>query len=108
MANTNDLEKPETAAWPGRVDPLVGPFVWSGDLDDDCSLRVGDWMAHVEMMGDFSAKLNGKKHRSERVEYWYCAVYWRDEQFYNSGDAGGFICSGDQCRAICEAIIRGR
>lgn len=83
-------------------------FVWDGDLDDDCSLRVGDWTAHVEMMGDFKAQLDGKGSRYTMVEYWYCAVYFKREQFYHSGDAGGFICSGAQCRAICESIIRGR
>ena len=47
MAEANDLEKPETAAWPGRVDPLVGhsscscDFVLLGD-EAECSWSSSD------------------------------------------------------------------
>ncbi|MBD3674693.1 MAG: hypothetical protein HUJ26_14310 [Planctomycetaceae bacterium] len=75
---------------------------WTGDLNDDCILRVGDWIAHVECLGEFDAILDGQM---ETLSYWYFSVYRGSEQIYHSGDAGGFITSPDQCREICETII---
>lgn len=76
---------------------------WTGDLEDDCVLRHGDYLAHAECLGEFTAMFSDGP---TQLEYWFCAVYRGPDVLYHSSEAGGMICGGEQCRAICEAIIR--
>lgn len=85
---------------------------WEGDLTDDCVLRVGRWVCHCECLGDHICRPHPDCPSGSTEEWnsqsWFVGVYHEGEQFYSSADPGGMITSGDQARAICEAIIRGR
>ena len=86
---------------------------WTGDLLNDCELRVGEWSARCVHAGNFMAQMDSEAHPHHdrcaplsAMEYWFCWVHRWDECIYHSDLGGNLICGGDQCRAICEAIIR--
>lgn len=70
--------------------------VWTGDLSDDCFLRVGRWYAHVEKMG-----------RND----WWCAIYGSGFELnasdvtMSSGECLWFT-SGHDARQFCEYVIQ--
>lgn len=68
---------------------------WTGDLDDDCVLVDGEWIAHVEKMD----------HRA-----WWCSLVGPDGFAMNASD----VTIGDEClwfstggdaRRFCEFLI---
>lgn len=84
---------------------------WEGDLEDDCTLRIGEFMGRAECMGECIVRETNEK-RGHTEEYWWCAVY-RDkdgtpcgDQLFHSGEPGGTIHGGDMARKIVEAIIK--
>lgn len=85
-------------------------FEWEGDLDHDCSLRVGDLLAHCECLNDSIYCVAEDKelnfHENFDIESWSCAVYRGDEVLFHSGEYGGMITDGDMARGICEAIVK--
>lgn len=109
---TTDLPKPLAGPPLGAV--TGSQFVWRGDLEDDCSLRVGRLFAHAELMCDDIKCRDGfgEKWNEER---WFLGVYVGDPDaetgkddvvLFHSGEHGGAITSGEMARAIAEAIIR--
>jgi hypothetical protein len=77
---------------------------WEGDLDDDCSLSVGELFAHCECLADdIKCSSEGEEWT---IQSWFVGVYRRDGQpLFHSGEVGGMITSGEMARAIAEAII---
>lgn len=74
-------------------------FTWEGDLEDDCTLRFGDFLCHVESLDTLSFD-------DEDMEHVFAAVYVDKDTLYSSSDSEGLIISMEQGRAICEAILR--
>ena len=105
----NDERSTGTAenAGPARVDGIVSlpAFQWEGDLDDDCTLRVGDYVGRAECMGGVTVR-GDDGDKPFRSEDWWCAVYRGKDQLFHSGEPGGSIHMGTMARAVCEAIIR--
>ena len=70
------------------------PSRWTGDLADDCVLRDGEFLAHVEKMGRSS---------------WWCAIYGPGFEWNASGVTVGDECmwwtSGRDARQFCEWFI---
>ena len=89
------------------------PIEWRGDLEDDCSAKVGNLLAHCERLADcFIADADEPRKRSP-VSVWYVSVCPVDENnrptgddLFHSGEPGGLIIGGTMARAIAEAIIR--
>ena len=79
---------------------------WQGDLQDDCSLEVGDLLAHAECMGEHVAYDPQDKRDKWAGESWFLAVYRGKEQVFHSGEPGGSFSSGELARAVAETIIR--
>lgn len=83
---------------------------WTGDMEEDCTLTVGNLMGRAECLEPVTVQ----KGDGERwhVDYWYCAVCRIDgsgkvvSEVYQSAAAEGAIIRGDMARAICERIIR--
>ncbi len=87
-------------------------FEWTGDLDYDCTLIVGDLMGRAECLG--TLKVKGEAGMPE-IDYWYCAVYSGIDEdgkggdvLFHNGEPGGLVIEGGMARAICEAIISAR
>jgi hypothetical protein len=101
----------QTDAAPPLAAPPCSRFVWRGDIEDDCTLRVGDLLAHVECMGEIRWKDPDERRYSES-NYWFVSVSRVDESgrtdgldLFHSGEHAGMICGADMARAIAEAII---
>jgi hypothetical protein len=95
--------------------PLAAPHgsrvLWKGDIEDDCTLRVGNLLAHVECMGEIRWKDPDERRYSES-NYWFVSVSRVDESgrtdgpdLFHSGEHAGMIFGGEMARAIAEAII---
>lgn len=76
---------------------------WTGDLDDDCTLYVGDYVARCEKLS--SELCNLKRGSSTILESWHVAVYRNDIEVFHDDNHDGLITGGPIARAICEAII---
>lgn len=68
---------------------------WTGDLDDDCRLRDGEWLAHVEKMS--------RRH-------WWFAVYGPGFELNASEESGApgeclWFNTGPDARRFCEWLI---
>lgn len=79
-------------------------FSWVGDLDDDCSITIGHYLAHCECLGSFTCRYSDG---DETNECWFVGVYHKLDVLFHSGEPGGMIVNGSMARAIAEAILTG-
>lgn len=82
---------------------------WNGDLNDDCTAKLGNLMAHCECLGDIICVDNsdGSELDAWRAESWFVGVMNKKTKQYlfHSGEHGGMITGGEVARAIAEAIM---
>lgn len=83
--------------------PPAPPFVWTGDLADDCWCEYGPYFAHAEMMVD-DVKINDDGSEW-KAEIWWFNVTKNGKEIFNSSNFEGTIFNGKMCRALAEAIM---
>lgn len=69
------------------------PVTWAGDLDDDCTARWGNLLAHAEAMDENA---------------WFAAVYLdgAEEDLFHSASDDILPLSGPAARKLCELVMR--
>ena len=106
MPKTDSPTPKDTAGHTAQaVDPttICSPFVWTGDLADDCWCEHGPFFSHVEMMVD-AVEIDDDDDKW-KTEIWWFSVRKNGQEIFNSSDHKGTILGGDMCRALAEVIM---
>ena len=79
--------------------PRVPVAKWSGNLDDDCWLKEGDFYAHAEHM--YGSRGKGG--------FWYCqtgrGAFPDSMTYFHTAKGGITLRSGVAARWLCETVI---
>lgn len=105
MLNTDSPTPKDTAGQTCEGLPAKdgSPFVWTGDLADDCWCEHGPFFSHVEMMVD-AVEIDDDDDKW-KTEIWWFSVRKNGQEIFNSSDHKGTILGGDMCRALAEVIM---
>ena len=83
---------------------------WTGDLNDDCTLRQGNLVSRAECMASIRCVDHDGHDDPFDSEIWYCAVYRTESNgsttpLFHDAAQKGAILGGEMARAVCEAIL---
>lgn len=92
---------------------IEGSIEWRGNLDDDCTVQIGDLIGRCECLSEYRCYDPEFIDEEWNGENWFCAVYQGKPPYdgssgrilFHSGEHGGSIGGGEMARAICEAIM---
>jgi hypothetical protein len=85
---------------------MKNKLTWEGDIEDDCTLKVGQYLAHCECLSVGLVVRDPETKERFKIESWFVGVYRGKETLFHSGEVGGLITSGELARGIAEAIIK--
>lgn len=86
-------------------------FPWRGDMEDDCTCRTGNLLAHAECLGEIRWK-DADERRPHASNHWFVSVSRVGEDggaigpdLFHSGEHAGMILGAEMARAIAEAVL---